>query len=378
MWGALATVTVMDPASSPVPPSVRSSADSAPASSAPDSSTRGPVTAADLERLTDRPLSVGDAAQLTELLAAIEAAEPVEEHVAEDQVRRELTGPAADLERASIGLFDGGRLIGYAMLTGIGDGEKWKAYLRGGVHPGWTRLGLGTRLVRTAREQAAAWKQRDAPDREGELHLWADSNQAGTIALAESAGFEIWRHFYTMRRDLSDGSAPIETSDTATGFTVRPYAEDDAEPVRLARNNSFADHWGSVPTPPERWEALMVGSPDFRPQHSFVAEFAPGDPAIDELGTPIAAFVMAEEFDAQTEAEGFRTGYIALVGTTRPARGRGLASALLSRQLVSMQRDGYARAELGVDSASPTGAGRIYQRAGFTEARVTRSYGQLL
>lgn len=363
------------------PPAATDSAatDSATADSATaDSSPAAPATAADLQRLSARPLTVDDAARITELLAAIEAAEPVEEHVAEDQVRRELTGPAADLERASIGLFDGGRLIGYAMLTGIGDGKKWKAYLRGGVHPGWTRLGLGTRLVRTAREQAAAWKQRDAPDREGELHLWADSNQAGTIALAESAGFEIWRHFYTMRRDLSDGSAPIETSDTATGFTVRPYAEGDAEPVRLARNNSFADHWGSVPTPPERWEALMVGSPDFRPQHSFVAEFAPGDPAIDELGTPIAAFVMAEEFDAQTEAEGFRTGYIALVGTTRPARGKGLASALLGRQLASMRQDGYARAGLGVDSASPTGAGRIYQRAGFTEARVTRSYGQAL
>ncbi|NNG34230.1 GNAT family N-acetyltransferase [Nakamurella aerolata] len=341
-------------------------------------STPATATAADLDRLTERPLTVDDAAQITELLSEVEAAEPVEEHIDEGQVRRELTGPAADLERGSVGLFDGDRLVGFIAVTGIGDGEKWKAYLHGGVRPGWTRLGLGTRLVNTARELAAAWKERDAPDREGELQMWADTKQTGAIALAESTGFDVWRHFYTMRRDLTENAAPIETTDVASGFTVRPYAEADGEPVRLARNNSFADHWGSVPTPPERWEAFMVGSPDFRPQHSLVAEFDQGDPAVAELGTRIAAFVMAEEFDAQTKAEGFRTGYIALVGTTRPARGKGLASALLGRQLLSMQRDGYARAELGVDSDSPTGAGRIYQRAGFIEARASRSYGQAL
>jgi ribosomal protein S18 acetylase RimI-like enzyme len=59
-------------------------------------------------------------------------------------------------------------------------------------------------------------------------------------------------------------------------------------------------------------------------------------------------------------------GRIALVGTRRAGRNRGIASALLRRALTGARAAGFASASLGVDADSPTGALGLYQRAGFT------------
>jgi ribosomal protein S18 acetylase RimI-like enzyme len=57
---------------------------------------------------------------------------------------------------------------------------------------------------------------------------------------------------------------------------------------------------------------------------------------------------------------------IALVGTRRAGRNRGIASALLLRALTGARAAGFVSASLGVDADSPTGALGLYQRAGFT------------
>jgi ribosomal protein S18 acetylase RimI-like enzyme len=214
-----------------------------------------------------------------------------------------------------------------------------------------------------------AWGSDFAPGLPAELTMWLPQPRVSATALAMREGFEPWRYFFEMRRDLSD---PVEILGVPAGFALREFrVGDDDEPVRLARNASFADHWGSLETSPERWRAQLVEATSFRPQHSFVATFEDGPTAGE-----IAAFVLGEEFDAETEAHGYRTGYIALVGTVRQARGHGLASALLNRQLASMSDDGYRYAELGVDSDSPTGAGRIYQRAGFSQFKRVTAVGK--
>lgn len=302
----------------------------------------------DVQRLSQRPLTVDDAAQIVEINSEMELAEPADVHMSEADVLEELTGPTADLPRASCGLFDGDILVGYSAVAAIADDTAWKAHLNGGVRTALTRRGLGGRLLRTAEKQARAWKEEKFPELPGELSVRLEQSRVSTAALAEAEGFQTFRYFFRMQRDLAD---PVKSCSAPTGFAVRKYRPEDDDPVRLARNNAFADHWGSLESSPERWRAQMTGSKSFRPQHCYVAIFDSGEHA-----GSIAAFVMAEEFDAETHARGYRTGYIALVGTVRDARGHGLASVLLARQLQSMRDGGYARAELGVDSDSPTGA----------------------
>ena len=192
----------------------------------------------------------------------------------------------------------------------------------------------------------------DAPGLPGELKIWLDPERPRTVALVAAAGYETWRYFFRMRRDLR---TPVPDVPAPAGVEIRRYRPADDDAVRLVSNESFADHWGSTPMDQERWRAEYADSSSFRPEQSWVAL----------LDGEVVSFVMTSEFEADTEQRGYPTGYIARVGTGRGARGRGIASALLARTLRGLAEAGYRYAELGVDADSPTGAGRLYERAGF-------------
>ena len=66
--------------------------------------------------------------------------------------------------------------------------------------------------------------------------------------------------------------------------------------------------------------------------------------------------------------------YIGQVGTRRPWRKRGLASALISASLAAAVADGKSSASLGVDADSPTGAVGVYERLGFEVKHKFVSY----
>ena len=54
-----------------------------------------------------------------------------------------------------------------------------------------------------------------------------------------------------------------------------------------------------------------------------------------------------------------------------PAGASGLGEALLLHSFAEFRRRGYSRATLGVDATSPTGATRLYERAGMRVYRDT-------
>jgi mycothiol synthase len=76
--------------------------------------------------------------------------------------------------------------------------------------------------------------------------------------------------------------------------------------------------------------------------------------------------LIALEYEAFMQATGRRECYVAAVGVTRAARGRGIASALIGRSLAAARADGCNIATLHVDAESPTGALSLYERVGFT------------
>ncbi len=55
----------------------------------------------------------------------------------------------------------------------------------------------------------------------------------------------------------------------------------------------------------------------------------------------------------------------------RPWRRQGLGEALLLRSFQAFRERGYTRGTLGVDASSPTGATRLYERAGMRIYRDT-------
>jgi ribosomal protein S18 acetylase RimI-like enzyme len=80
----------------------------------------------------------------------------------------------------------------------------------------------------------------------------------------------------------------------------------------------------------------------------------------------IAGFSLCREDDADRNA-----GYVGTLGVRRPWRRRGLGEALLLHSFAAFRARGFTRATLGVDASSPTGATRLYERAGMTVYRDT-------
>jgi ribosomal protein S18 acetylase RimI-like enzyme len=101
-----------------------------------------------------------------------------------------------------------------------------------------------------------------------------------------------------------------------------------------------------------------MGSPEVRHDLSWLAE-------VENDPETIAGFCICEiNEEKSSRAEG-RVGWIALLGTVRGWRGKGLGRSLLLRGLHSLKSVGVDTALLGVDSESPTGANRLYEAVGF-------------
>jgi mycothiol synthase len=326
----------------------------------------GPAVGLPDARLSRRPLTTADVPAVTALLAAAEEAEPAGEHWSEEDLAEEFTGPGVDLAGGSVGVFDGTELLAYGVVHPMPPGDSWSAHLDGAVHPTAWRRGLGGFVLRTLVAQAGDRHAREAPERPGELTVHLPEARPGVAALTAAEGFTVWRWFTAMRTELT-GSLP-EAVPAPPGVVLRGYLPQDDEAVRLASNEAFADHWRSRPMPTEVWRSRISGSAGFRPTASLVAVAAPAAGAVPHADgdAPVLGFLLVTEPEAQSERTGIRTAYVARVGTVRSARGRGIASALLTGCLPVLVDQGYRRAELDVDAASPTGANRIYERAGFT------------
>lgn len=312
--------------------------------------------------LTTRPLTLADAEQILEILVEAEHLEPADQHFDLDEVIEELTGPETDLERGTVGLFDGDRLVAYGRLVILVSEEGWKAYAMGGVRSDVVGTGLGARIIDHLAEQARVLRDSDHPGLPGDLRLWIPGRRQRFARLGAKLGFEIRRWFQDMQHPLTD--LPPRTGLPAD---VRLQTWDGrlSEQVRIASNESFADHFGSSPQSPELW-ASSIDSTNFRPEVSVLA--------VDDQG--VVGFVLVEEYPAEAAARGFRVGYLSRVGTVARGRGRGVASALLTDTLYRLREAGYGVAELSVDSESPTGAGRLYERIGFHPTHLSTQNGR--
>jgi mycothiol synthase len=300
-----------------------------------------------------RPIEPGDAGAWARLLAAIQAADQSWDFFSEQDVREEFADPRMDFPRGSMAVFDGDAMIGYGTLM-VRDAADpvHEMHTSGGVHPDGRRRGLGRRLLEWAEQAAVPLHQSRYPDRPLSLCGACMENSAGARALYATRGYEPVRWFHGMIRDLS---AEVPAVPLADGVEIVPFTLERSEQVRLIRNEAFQDHRGSTETSAEAW-AHHIDTSALRPVFSFLAY---------DRGTP-AGFVLSHEYDAYRAATGIKELYIALVGTRRAARKRGLASALMTRALTDAQAAGFAAASLGVDADSPTGAVGLYRRLGFT------------
>ncbi|WP_179079220.1 GNAT family N-acetyltransferase [Streptomyces rectiverticillatus] len=318
---------------------------------------------------TLKPLDTADARDLATLRAEVERADRSGLHEDETDALHELTDPKLDLAHNTVGVWQGSRLVAYAMLyepEGVQDIARFDT--AAAVHPARRRQGIGTRLVGWMCNRADAIRAERHPGVPGELLIDGASTNAGLAALAEHAGFEPRRYWFTMAHDdLHTDRLP--TADVPVGLRLAPFEAALDEATRSAHNDAFRDHWNHTATDTTDWGTWFTG------HHSFRAGLSAVLLADDDR---VAAYLLADEYVADGTATGRRTCTIGHLGTRPTHRGRGAARALLAHTLAEAGRQGYDKAELVVDAANPTGALKLYEQMGFATERVFVTYARSL
>jgi mycothiol synthase len=175
-------------------------------------------------------------------------------------------------------------------------------------------------------------------------------------SVLESRSFVPVRYGFEMLRPSLEEIPEIPLP---AGIEVRPVERQQLRRIWEAEAEAFAGHWGAGADDrsEERWQEFLA------------------DPLMDLSlwqvawdGDEIAGMVRPFINDAENTSVGVQRGWCENISTRAPWRGRGVASALISRALRALRERGMTEAALGVDAQNETGALRLYQKMDFREA----------
>src|SRR5690349_21443864 len=269
-----------------------------------------------MERTIPTP---GDAAAVTEVLAALESALYGQSSFSQADLEDEWS--SLDLERDARVVRDGERIVGYGALHELG--ELWRA--EGFVHPDALGRGVG-RLIATGLEQDAA--------RRGARRIQNNVFEVDSAArwLLESLGYRAVRVFREMRIELG---APPPAPVWPAGLRVVAFdPERDAREFHAAHQEAFADHWDYAPRDFETWSN----------SHLRGERFDPTLWAVVRAGQEIAAGTICT-------ADTYGGGWVHVLFTRRPWRKLGVGAALLRDAFERFWQRGERSVGLGVDAA---------------------------
>jgi mycothiol synthase len=245
-----------------------------------------------------------------------------------------------------------GRVVGSEEFYNESGHFKLKA--DGCVHPEFRGLGIGTSLLEKAVERAKAEMELAEPDLRVFLQTGFNNKDEAGHTLLKAEGYSPIRYFWRMEIKLQQAPPVVVFPD---GIEVRPFIkEDHAVAVWQADTEAFRDHWGSHDSTYEDWSHRKFGNPNFDPALWMVAWD----------GDQVAGFSQNR----------FRNGvgWIGTIGVRRPWRKLGLGLALLQHSFGEFYKRGMTTIGLGVDASNPTGATRLYQRAGMYVASEFATY----
>ena len=196
-------------------------------------------------------------------------------------------------------------------------------------------------------ENVAAAKKPDA-----NLMGYTSADDTPLRELFASSGYDLVRHSYRMRIELNEALAEPEWPD---GISVRTMREGEERRFYEANNASFADTWMFHQEAFEAWRHWFVEDPSFDPTLWFVAE----------SGDDVAGIVIARKAEYEPGL-----GWVRILGVLPDYRQRGLGQALLRHTFGEFASRGLDAVGLGVDAENPTGAVRVYERAGMHVERT--------
>jgi mycothiol synthase len=280
---------------------------------------------------TLRPVQPADAEAVLELIDALQERLGTGIDFTLEDIRSEWRH--VDVERDLWAWDRDDRLAAFAIVRN----RAGELSVNGFVHPDFRGRGLGTTILRVTEARA---RERGAR-KLGNAILAPDRAAA---ALLQAHGYRDVRHYFQMTIEMDE---PPPEPHWPKGLEPRPLELEHARAFHAADEEAFADERGYQSQPFEEFRERWIESPRC-------------DPALWTAvwdGDQIAATLIADR-------KRFGAGWVASLGVRRPWRRRGLGLALLLRSFGQLYERGERRVSLSVDTENPTGATRLYERAG--------------
>ena len=235
-----------------------------------------------------------------------------------------------------------GQVVGYGELLDVKDHYHLSGDLY--VHPKYIEHGIHTALLRVIEIRGGEHVRQAPADLRVFIRAATDHKDEPGKTYFTREGYSPVRYFWRMGIEL-DAVPPKPI--LPAGFELRPFVkEEHAEAIWQARNEAFQSHWGSHP----------ISFAEFTYYYFDAPEYEPALWAVIWDGSEVAGFSINHYR--------MEIGWIRTLGVRPAWRKQSLGLALLQYSFGEFYRRGTKNIGLGVDASNPTGATRLYQKAG--------------
>lgn len=307
-----------------------------------------------------RPLQEQDIEALYALLRRIEDHDDPPYRSTREEVTDSALSEWSNLAQNSLAGFDEhGQLRAYGVVSEPEHSDRARSFLEGGVDPGERHRGVGSAMlawqVQRARELLREWEGT------GQLIVHVEDGLRACNDLVEKHGFTPGGYHTEMRRDLRTGDLPSRTLQRPLELVQWSHELDDA--IRLAHGETVGPD--SRPPSANRWQE---GRTYFVPEWSFLVLDHTSDRA------RVAGYLLSSKYEQDWETLGWSEGYVDMLGVRAPWRGKGIATALLTRAMAAYAESSMEYAALGLDHPSREDSFGLFDRLGFIPTRDSTTY----
>jgi mycothiol synthase len=300
--------------------------------------------------LSLRAARVDDAAAVARLIAEADIAEGSAPWVTEQDIRDDLSDPDLHLETDTWVVEEDGALVAYGELWEASEPASKAMDVQAWVAPTHLGRGIGS-LMLDLTERRAAEATGSMGKTSALLRNFITARNELAAHMLTARGYRVVRHFFHMGIDLHDHA---DSPPAPSGLTLRSLdPERDRHSLFQLIDDAFRPSWGYTEMKFEEFNRRVFERPDADPELT---------PVVFDGDQMVAASLNGTKVGK---------GWVEDLAVKESHRRRGLGELLLLDSFRRFKDKGWDKVGLGVDSANPTGAVRLYERVGM---RIEREF----